>query len=178
MKLFVVRHGQTDWNKNKRLQGQVDIELNQTGIDSASRLAAILSSIDYDMVISSPLSRALKTAQLFNDAVGCKYNIVQEPRLIERSFGSSEGMHYQKVEEIQVKDDFESDEALTSRILNTILELKSRGLKNVLIFTHVHVTMQILKQDPEILDPTQMTIENCGVLEFEICDEIKLISIK
>ena len=58
MKLYLVRHGETDWNKVKKIQGQVDIPLNQFGKHLAEETAEGLHDIPFDLCISSPLSRA------------------------------------------------------------------------------------------------------------------------
>ena len=64
MKLYLVRHGETDWNKVKRIQGQVDIPLNQFGKRLAEETAEGLRDIPFDLCISSPLSRAHETARI------------------------------------------------------------------------------------------------------------------
>ncbi len=68
MKLFVVRHGETDWNVERRLQGQTDIELNENGIRQANKLKQDLNDKDcnIDLIISSPLKRAKKTAEIIS----------------------------------------------------------------------------------------------------------------
>lgn len=53
--IYIVRHGQTDWNLEKRYQGRIDIELNGTGIKQAEKLSLKLSNIKFDKVFSSPL---------------------------------------------------------------------------------------------------------------------------
>ena len=60
--IIVVRHGQTDWNLEKRYQGRMDIELNGTGIKQATEISLKLSNIKFDKVFSSPLKRAYATA--------------------------------------------------------------------------------------------------------------------
>lgn len=65
MKLYLVRHGETDWNKVKRIQGQVDIPLNQFGKRLAEETAEGLRDIPFDLCISSPLSRAHETARIY-----------------------------------------------------------------------------------------------------------------
>lgn len=64
MKLYIIRHGETSWNKQKKLQGQRDIMLNDAGIRLAELTGEGMKDIDFDLVISSPLIRAKQTAKL------------------------------------------------------------------------------------------------------------------
>lgn len=88
MKLYLVRHGQTDWNLKHKAQGQVDIPLNETGIEQAKNLRTKLKSYDFDICYCSPLKRATQTAEI---AVNSHTNIVFVDDLKERSFGELEG---------------------------------------------------------------------------------------
>lgn len=64
MKLYIIRHGQTEWNKSGRLQGQTDIALNEKGRELAAKVGHALKEIPFERVISSPLSRSIETAEL------------------------------------------------------------------------------------------------------------------
>lgn len=66
MKIYFVRHGQTDWNIQHRLQGSADIPLNKTGINQAQILKEKINNLDIDFIISSPLKRAVDTANIIN----------------------------------------------------------------------------------------------------------------
>ncbi|MBW8734513.1 MAG: histidine phosphatase family protein [Asticcacaulis sp.] len=92
---FVLRHGQTDWNLEARLQGSTDIGLNDTGREQARRAADILMGQGIDMIIVSPLSRAMETAQIVGARLGL--DPVIDPRLTERNFGQFEGMTIDEV---------------------------------------------------------------------------------
>lgn len=90
----LLRHGQTDWNIDFRLQGVTDVALNETGIEQARSAASALDLDDWDFIASSPLSRARDTA----DIVASRLNIPEVavlPLLLERSFGEVEGMLYE-----------------------------------------------------------------------------------
>ena len=94
MELYIVRHGTTDWNAEKRFQGAQDIELNENGRRLAGELGKRLDAAgtDFDCIYSSPLSRAYETACLIR---GHKfYPIVKNPLLTEISFGELEGIPY------------------------------------------------------------------------------------
>ncbi len=88
MKLFMVRHGQTDWNLEHRSQGRTDIPLNTTGILPAKEVRDRLAGEKFDICYASPLKRAAKTAEII---VGNKCPIVHNDLLVERCFGEFEG---------------------------------------------------------------------------------------
>jgi uncharacterized phosphatase len=87
----LLRHGQTDWNIDFRLQGVTDIPLNETGIGQARLAAEVISAADWDLILTSPLSRAKDTAQIVATAHGFE-DFRVEPLLLERSFGEAEGL--------------------------------------------------------------------------------------
>jgi uncharacterized phosphatase len=87
----LVRHGQTDWNAQRRLQGSTDIPLNDVGRGQARDAVAALSGHEWDAIVSSPLSRAAETANLI--AAGLGLSVARRvPELAERSFGPAEGL--------------------------------------------------------------------------------------
>jgi broad specificity phosphatase PhoE len=90
--LGLLRHGQTDWNIDLRLQGSTDIPLNDTGRAQALQAASVLNRDDWDVIIASPLSRAKDTADIVAKELGM--NVVIVPELIERSFGVAEGLDH------------------------------------------------------------------------------------
>ena len=87
----LLRHGQTDWNIGLRLQGITDIPLNQTGVEQARIAALRLNPAEWDFIASSPLSRALVTAETVAAHLGIP-EVAIEPLLLERSFGEAEGL--------------------------------------------------------------------------------------
>lgn len=89
MKLYIVRHGETDWNKQRKIQGQADICLNDFGRHLAEETAKGLADVHFDLCFTSPLSRAKETAQII--LRGRNIRIIDEPRLEEMSFGEYEG---------------------------------------------------------------------------------------
>ncbi len=88
MKVYIVRHGQTDWNVQHKAQGRSDIPLNETGRRQAEELRDKIKDIKFDAVYASPLKRARETAEIATDG---EYKIVFDDRLMERSFGDFEG---------------------------------------------------------------------------------------
>ena len=94
--IYFVRHGETDWNRDRRYQGQKDIPLNQTGRDQAHRngvaLRAFLPRIASAEFISSPLGRTRETMEIMRAELGLPAAAyVIEPNLIELSYGAWEG---------------------------------------------------------------------------------------
>lgn len=96
MKLYLIRHGQTDWNLAQRFQGQSDIPLNEVGRRQANALADRLSSQPFDAVYSSDLGRAFETANII---AGGSIEIKTDLRLREMDFGDWEGATYNKIKE-------------------------------------------------------------------------------
>lgn len=87
---YVIRHGRTDWNDQKRLQGQTDIPLNETGRQMAREAAAEYADIPFDICFCSPLSRARETAEiLLKDR---EVPVFFDDRLKEMAFGEYEGV--------------------------------------------------------------------------------------
>ena len=89
MKFYIIRHGQTDWNKKGKIQGKTDIELNEEGIEQAREATKKLENCDIDVIISSPLKRARKTAEIINETKNVP--IIFKEELEERGFGEFEG---------------------------------------------------------------------------------------
>lgn len=88
MKIYLIRHGQTDWNLAKRVQGRTDNPLNETGIRQAEQLKEKLQAYSFDICYASPLKRALQTAEII---VNNRVPIILDDNLEERDFGNLEG---------------------------------------------------------------------------------------
>jgi len=90
MKIYMIRHGETDWNKKRKLQGQVDIPLNEFGKLLAKETAPALADVPFAVCYTSPLKRAAETARL---VLGDReVPIVPDKRIQEMSFGEFEGL--------------------------------------------------------------------------------------
>ena len=94
---IVVRHGETRWNVEARIQGQRDSPLTENGIVQAEALADRLAAERIDALVSSDLGRALATARRIGDRIGL--DVVPDARFRERSFGAGEGLTYADVDE-------------------------------------------------------------------------------
>ena len=88
--LILWRHGQTDYNLQGRIQGQVDIPLNDTGRQQAQRAADDIAALGPTRIVSSPLVRARDTAEVLASLTGLSVEI--DPGLVEKSFGTWEGL--------------------------------------------------------------------------------------
>lgn len=93
--LGLFRHGQTNWNIDLRLQGTADIPMNATGVEQVSRAAAVIAMQSWDLILSSPLSRAKQSAEIIASELGVA-EIKTHDLLLERAFGIGEGMLYEE----------------------------------------------------------------------------------
>lgn len=100
MEIYIVRHGETLWNKDKRLQGHTDIVLNDYGRELARKTGDALMNTKIDVIYSSPLQRAYETATLIRN--GRSIEIRTDDRLMELNFGCYEGQNFPEL--IQNKD--------------------------------------------------------------------------
>jgi broad specificity phosphatase PhoE len=137
--LGLLRHGQTDWNIDLRLQGTTDIPMNQVGIAQVEAAAKHLDR-DWDVVLSSPLGRARQTAEIVAQQIGIE-SIAIEPLLLERAFGIGEGLTYAewgekfaKLDDISGAESRSSVEARAKELLSHI-EKNFAGAK-VLAVSH------------------------------------------
>ncbi|MGH8794970.1 MAG: histidine phosphatase family protein [Stackebrandtia sp.] len=95
-RLIVLRHGQTAWNDNGRVQGISDVDLDDVGRRQAARAAPTLAKLRPSLIVSSDLSRALDTARAVADLVGT--DVVIDKRLRERAYGPWEGLNHAEIE--------------------------------------------------------------------------------
>jgi len=159
--IYLIRHGETDWNIKKLLQGHADIPLNEKGKTQAKQLAKKFSKIHFDSVFSSDLIRAIRTAEII--ALEKKLAIITAKALRERNFGKYEGKSWiqgkiskliTKLEvkaKINKKDPFENDDMLMSRFTTFLRETAVAYLgKTVLIVSHGGPMRRfLLRLDPE-----------------------------
>jgi len=136
----LVRHGQTDWNAERRLQGATDIPLNDVGRGQARDAVGILAPYEWDAIVSSPLSRAAETADLIAEGLGLTVSR-RVPELTERSFGPAEGMQAgPELEALRVPGGFkgaESEDEAADRGIAALEALAEefRG-QRLLVVTH------------------------------------------
>ena len=151
IELTFVRHGETDWNKQHRIQGQIDIPLNATGFAKAAAVAETLKLKKFNAIVSSDLSRAKQTAEPLS-ANGPQ--IFFEPRLLERHLGILDGLTAEEASQQTPKDmsafknrsyantpaGAESMHDLTTRIRTSLTTIHHKFKKgNILVITHCGV---------------------------------------
>ena len=189
MKIFVTRHGQTDWNVLKKLQGQTDIALNETGRKQAEEAREKIKNEKIDLIITSNLKRARETAEIINNNLNA--SIIEDQRLLERGCGEYEGTtkdERAKLKEInpEINDIWNYNKNVSLDSLETMHELCDRIYefldeiiekykdKNILLVTHRGTSLPIicyLKKYPleEVVDKDVIkTLENCEIVEFEV----------
>ena len=153
MKVYIVRHGETDWNTEKRLQGRQDIPLNENGREVARKTAQGIRQISFHAAFSSPLSRAKETAQILLE--GRETPICLDDRLLEISFGVMEGERKDPVidcffhspEKYEPPKDAESIPHLLERTKAFLDDLASNTKlrdKSLLVITHGAATRALL----------------------------------
>ena len=103
--IYIIRHGQTDWNIEHRTQGQTDIALNTNGIKQAELITQKIANLKINNIISSDLKRAYMTAQIINKNFNKK--IETDKRLREFCFGTLEGITRDKITQ-EIWNDFNS----------------------------------------------------------------------
>ena len=89
MKVYLVRHGETEWNRRGKIQGQADIPLNEKGEALAFLTGQKMKDIPFKRIYTSPLSRARRTAELISGQRGLP--LMEDSRLLEISYGNREG---------------------------------------------------------------------------------------
>src|SRR3954454_24984017 len=96
-KIVLVRHGETKWNVEQRIQGQGDSPLTETGIEQARLIGRRLAREHFDRLIASDLGRALQTAAEIGQLTG--HAVDPDARLRERHFGEGEGLTYTDIDQ-------------------------------------------------------------------------------
>lgn len=168
--ILLVRHGETDWNLERRVQGHSDTPLNETGRRQAIELATALADERVDAVYSSDLVRAHETARILADRKGLGVTVI--PELREKDFGTWEGFTDQEIlrrfPEARVGQwgDGETHEDMAGRVIESLQRIaQSHPGGRVLVVAHggplraVRLRCKSTHEGP---------IGNCEVLRVEI----------
>jgi len=155
--LLLVRHGETDWNAEGRLQGQTDRPLSDYGRRQAKQLAEELEGEELEAIYSSDLARARETAEIVGRKLGLP--TVLDPDLREKDWGNWEGLT--AVERDRVSFDGEATEAHQERILRALRRISERhsGEGRVLVVTHGGSMRRVQTAAMGMALPV---VENCG----------------
>ena len=179
MKIYYVRHGQTDLNLARKMQGGgTEKELNKTGINQANETRKELENVKYDITICSPMYRAKQTAEIINR--GKDVQTIIDERIRERKLGELEGHDITNEIENQIWDydlnyqipNGENLHDFEKRILDFFEDIKRKySNKTVLIVAHGGIA-KVLKSHiygiPESRKLSDITTKNCEVIEAEI----------
>lgn len=199
MELYIVRHGQTVWNKERRLQGSTDIMLNEDGIRLAKLTGEALKNVFFDKIYSSPLTRAYDTACYIRGDRNIP--IIKDERIRELCFGNLEGQnidemakdknshfqHFFDAPELYVPDEkgetLESIRERAADFLETEIEAHENEYKRVMIVAHGAMNKALLShiKKNEIKDFWGGSVQkNCNVVivklengKYEIIEEEK-----
>lgn len=159
--ICLVRHGETDWNGAKRIQGRTDIPLNDTGKWQAEQTGLYLKDVHWDVVISSPLTRAKETAHLILNHVHAPLVIMDD--FIERDYGDAEGMSFEERQKLfpdKQYPNMEPIETIQNRMLEGIEKVRAAYPdQHVLIVAHgaaIHALLTTLADEHMGLQNTRL----------------------
>ena len=183
MTLYILRHGQTDLNLERRVQGHLDVELNETGIEQAQDLAKVVAEKDirFDRIYCSPLKRAIKTCEIVTGLDSSRFVI--EERLKEFDFAELEGCAYRDLPGASQKfftapQEFvpagrgETFQHLIQRVTDFLEELKNREEQNILLTSHgtaIHA-MLLYFRHKQLKDFWDEDVHNC---DLQLVDLVK-----
>lgn len=177
MKIYVIRHGETDINIQNRINSLNDEDLNENGIKQAIQLREELENINYDLIIASPLTRTKHTAELLNAK---EVDIIYDERLLERDAGKLTKMPISQIDtndwyNLKPKNYYENAETvkhLLERIYQFLEEIKNKFLgKDIILVTHGGVSKGITSYFKGIPEDGNLEIykhKNCEIHLFEL----------
>ena len=169
--IYVVRHGETEWNAINKVLGRTDMPLNDKGIKQANEIARSLKDKKIDVFLCSPLCRARQTADAISKELGIRYEI--DDRLIEQDFGSFEGINRFDAEYQKAKREYfvrypggESYFDMAARVYSLIKELNGT---NALLVTHGGICRMIRSyfEDMGNEEFVQFSQGNCEVRKYQ-----------
>ncbi|QDP38837.1 histidine phosphatase family protein [Radiobacillus deserti] len=172
--ITLIRHGETDWNVAGKLQGKTDIPLNARGIAQAEACKAYFKRENWDIIVSSPLQRAKRTAEIINEALNLPF--VEMEDFKERSFGKAEGLLAEERNRLYPDRNFpeaESYEAFQNRVMTGLEMLnKTYPYKRVLLVAHGAVIGCILSTlSNGEMNSKNTRLQNAGWSKIQYIDE-------
>lgn len=177
MNIYLIRHGQTDWNKKLLIQGRENNPLNECGIIQARDTAKRLEGIKADILISSSLIRAQKTLEIIKDSLKINKEMIIMDEFIERDFGElekKETKEYYAIEDFQKVENYEQDIDIEKRVNKglDIIQEKYRDKNDIFIVCHSHVIKAFLNSNFGNLYDYSIKLENCCVLKLETHEKV------
>lgn len=178
MSVYIVRHGQTDWNLAYKIQGRIDVPLNEEGIRQAKETAAKLREIPLDLIFVSPLERARQTADIINE--GRDLPIIVDPRIQEEYYGELEG--HSRKEEVYLKQRqsffkrYPGGEGyldVVARVYSFLNEAKAKYReKNILLVCHGGMSRVVNTYFEEMSNEefASYGLLNCEIKKYEFRD--------
>lgn len=182
--LILIRHGETKWNKIKRYQGHMDIELNDWGRQQAEEAARELANLDINYFASSDLKRAKTTAEII--ASFHQNNVLELKELREMNFGDWEGKSFKEIQNENpldfqkwIKDPVkysppsgENLKEFQKRILQGFNQVLEKEAERNVIITHGGVIMVYLATILEmpLINYRKFKVANTGITKVDIYD--------
>ncbi len=170
--LYLVRHGETDWNAERRIQGSTDIPLNDIGRAQAATTGALLARRRWDALVSSPLGRANETARIIGAEIGI-LDVETIAALAERNYGEAEGLDYEQIERMFPGDSpvpgRETHQEVADRVLPALISMAtSHPGESLVVVTHGGVIRSVLN----VVEPgvAHGRISNGSIHSFELVD--------
>jgi broad specificity phosphatase PhoE len=168
--LILVRHGETDWNRDLRYQGHADPPLNAAGREQARELARELETIELHAIYTSDLRRAAETAEIIN--LGRSVPLTRDERLREIDVGSWSGLTRAEIEERfpgETMHDGESREEHQARVVRAVTTIAARhdGAR-ILIVSHGGSLRALLAH--ALQDDSVPRVENCALYRLAFKD--------
>ena len=154
MLLYLVRHGETDWNSQRRIQGTTDIPLNDVGRGQAARTGRLLARRQWDAVVTSPLSRAFETGSIIAGELGLPAPAT-DGRLVERNYGEAEGLDFDEMQRLFPEDakvpGREKRSAVAARALDALMDIAhAHPEESVVVVSHGGLIRSVLRKvDPD-----------------------------
>ncbi len=176
MKIYLARHGETDWNLKRTVQGRTDVPLNETGLQQAEELRKTLEKIEFDVCYASPLVRARETAEI---AVNGRVQIILDSDIVERGFGELEGtyiLNWKKYWDLTTNCgvfDVEPVKELLQRAERFLTKLKETYPNDakILVVSHGGISRAMhfaIKGYDETTDFSDFYLKNGDVIEEEV----------
>jgi broad specificity phosphatase PhoE len=169
MRITTIRHGETDWNLERKPQGSCDTELNATGLAQAERLAKRLADEPCDIIFTSDLLRAKKTAEIINTRHGVE--LVASSKLRESSFGEFEGKSLRDPEVAKAFGKFIDERApgYFKQVQSYLSEIILCGKKDIFIVGHFGTIRAIIcgLLGLHTNERSRFTIGNTAIHTFE-----------